>query len=89
MKWTLTTKAQTYGLATEVGRYEVRIARAGDAVRVSFENLKPLGNVREGHFSMPSDVARLLGNALLLTSAASADSTNVVFTIEEGKEGKS
>lgn len=88
MKWTLTTKAQTYGLATEVGRYEVRIARAGDAVRVSFENLKP-GNVREGHFSMPSDVARLLGNALLLTSAASADSTNVVFTVEEAKEGKS
>lgn len=46
MKWTLTTKTQTYGLATEVGRYELRIARVDDAIRVSFENLKP-GNLRQ------------------------------------------
>jgi len=66
-----------------VGRYEFRVARAGDAVRVSFENLRP-GNVRQGHFLMPSDVARTLGNALLLTAAGS-DSMNVVFSVDEGK----
>lgn len=88
MKWTLTTKTQTHGLATEVGRYELRIARAGDAIRVSFENLKP-GNLREGHFSMPCEVVKTLGSALLLASAAGGDSMDVVFTIEEGKGGKS
>lgn len=87
MKWTLTTKAQTHGMATEVARYEIRIARAADAVRVSFENLKP-GNLRAGHFSMPCEVVRILGRALLLASA-SGDAMNVVFTIEEGQEAKS
>ncbi len=84
MKWTLTTKTQTYGLNTDVSRYEFRVVRAGDAVRVSFENLKP-GNVREGHFLMASDVARTLGSALLLTSAPGSDSMNVVFKVDEGK----
>jgi len=51
---------------------------------VSFENLRP-GNVRQGHFLMPSDVARTLGNALLLTAAAGSDSMNVVFSVDEGK----
>jgi len=84
MKWMLTTRTQTHGLNTEVGRYEFRVARAGDAVRVSFENLRP-GNVRQGHFLMPSDIARTLGNALLLTAAAGSDSMNVVFSVDEGK----
>jgi hypothetical protein len=43
----------------------------------------------EGHSSMPCEVVRSLGSALLLASAAGGDSMNVVFTIEEGKGGKS
>lgn len=84
MKWTLTTRTQTHGLNTDVSRYEFRVVRAGDAVRVSFENLKP-GGVREGHFLIASDVARTLGSALLLTSAPGSDSMNVVFKVDEGK----
>jgi len=84
MKWMLTAGTQTHGLNTEVGRYEFRVARAGDAVRVTFENLRP-GNVLQGPLVMPSDIARTLGNALLLTAAAGSDSMNVVFSVDEGK----
>lgn len=38
---------------------------------------------------MPCEVVRTLGSALLLASAAGGDSMNVVFTIEDGKGGKS
>ncbi len=40
MKGTLTTKTQTYGPAAEVGRYELRVAQAGDAIRVSLRELE-------------------------------------------------
>ena len=66
---------------------ELRVARAGDAIRVSFENLKP-GSLREGHFSMPCEVVRILVSTLLLAAAAGGDSMNVVFTIEEGTVSK-
>lgn len=82
MKWTLTTKTQTYGVGAEVGKYEIRVTRTGNTVRVSFGNLNP-GNVKEGRFLIPGGVAKTLGNALLLASSGDTERVNVVFTVDE------
>jgi hypothetical protein len=87
MKWTLTTKNQTYGVATDIGKYQLRVTGSGDTVRVSVENMTP-GNVREGRFLMPASVAKLLGGALLLAASRDSDPINVVFTIDETKVKK-
>jgi hypothetical protein len=84
MKWTLTTKTQTYGVGAEVGKYEIRVTRTGNTVRVSFGNLNP-GNVREGRLLIPGGVAKTLGNALLLASSGDTERVNVVFTVDEAK----
>ena len=47
MKWTLTTKTQTYGVGAEVGKYEIRVTRTGNTVRVSFGNLNVVFTVDE------------------------------------------
>lgn len=87
MNWTLTTKTQTYGVATEVSKYGLRITRSGDTVRIGVESMTP-GNVREGRFLMPASVARMLGSALLLAVSGDSDPVNVVFTVDEGKVKK-
>ncbi len=87
MRWTLTTRTQTYGPQAEVNKYAVRVTRSGTVVRVSVENLTQ-GILREGHFSVPFDVARTLGSALLLAAAADTESLNVVFPVEEAKAKK-
>ena len=84
MRWTLTIKDQTFGVHTAINRYECRVARSGSDVRVSFQNLTS-GNVKEGRFLMPTGVARSLGNALLLASAAEDKQVDIVFVIDEGK----
>jgi hypothetical protein len=84
MRWTLTIKDQTYGVHTEISHYELRVTRSGGEVRVSVQNSKP-GGLREGRFLMPSAVARQLGRALLLASAAESEPINIVFGVEEGK----
>jgi hypothetical protein len=87
MKWTLTTKHQTHGVATEIGKYQLRVTQSGNTVRVSVENMAP-GNVREGRFLMPGPVARRLGSALLLAVSGDGDPVNVVFTVDEAKVKK-
>jgi hypothetical protein len=87
MKWTLTSKNQTHGVATDIVKYQLRVTRAGNIARVSVENMTA-GNVREGRFLMPISVARMLGNALLVAAAADSDPVNVVFTIDEAKGKK-
>jgi hypothetical protein len=84
MRWTLTIKDQTYGVHTAINKYECRVARSGSDVRLSFQNLSS-GNVKEGRFLMPAGVARSLGNALLLASAAEDEQVDIVFLIDEGK----
>ena len=84
MRWTLTIKDQTFGVHTVINRYECRVARKGSDVRLSFQNLIS-GNVKEGRFLMPAGVARRLGNALLLASAAEDEQVDIVFVIDEGK----
>jgi len=84
MRWTLTIKDQTFGVHTTINRYECRVARSGSDVRLSFQNLSS-GNVKDGRFLMPAGVARSLGNALLLASAADNEHVDIVFVIDEGK----
>ena len=84
MKWTLTTKNQTYGVATDISKYQLRVTGSGDTVRVSVENMTP-GNLREGRFLMPTSVAKLLGGALLLALSGDGEPINVVFTVDEAK----
>lgn len=84
MRWTLTIKDQTYGVHTAINKYECRVARSGSDVRLSFQNLSS-GSVKEGRFLMPAGVARSLGNALLLASAAEDEQVDIVFLIDEGK----
>jgi hypothetical protein len=87
MRWTLTIKDQTFGVNTEVNRYECRVTHTGRDVRLSIQNLSP-GNLREGRFWMPSSVARQLGNALLLACSGEGESMDIVFSIDEGKGKK-
>jgi hypothetical protein len=88
MKWTLTTKNQTHGVATDIAKYQLRVTRSGNIARVSVENMTA-GNVREGRFLIPIAVARMLGNALLVAASGDGDPVNVVFTIDETKVKKS
>ena len=87
MRWTLTIKEQTFGVHTDVTRYECRVTRAGRDVRLSVQNLSP-GTLRGGRFWMPAGVARHLGHALLLACSEEGDGTDVVFSIDEGKGRK-
>lgn len=87
MRWTLTIKDQTYGVHTEVNKYECRVTRSGRDVRLSVQNLSP-GALRGGRFLMPSGVARYLGNALLLACSGEGESIDIVFSIDEGKVKK-
>jgi hypothetical protein len=87
MKWTLTTKNQTHGVATDIVKYQLRVTCAGSVARVSVENMTA-GNVREGRFLMPISVAKMLGNALLVAASGDGDQVNVVFTIDETKVKK-
>ena len=84
MRWTLTVKDQTYGVHTAISRYECRVSRSGSDIRLSFQNLSP-GNVKEGRFLMPVEVALSLGNALLLAGTAAGERVDIVFQIEEAK----
>lgn len=84
MRWTLTIKDQTYGVHTEISKYECRVTRSGGDVRLSVQNAKP-GGLREGRFLMPSAVARQLGRALLLACAAESEPIDIVFAVEEEK----
>jgi len=84
MRWTLTIKDETYGVHTAINKYECRVARSGSDVRLSFQNLSS-GNVKGGRFLMPAGVARRLGNALLLASAAEDERVDIVFLFDEGK----
>lgn len=85
MRWTLTIKDQTYGVHTEINKYECRVTRSGGDVRLSVQNSKP-GGLREGRFLMPTAVARQLGRALLLACAAESEPIDIVFAVEEEKE---
>jgi hypothetical protein len=87
MRWTLTIKDQTYGTGAEIPKYACRVTHAGNTVRLSVENLGS-GAVREGRFLMPRSVAKLLGDALLLTAGAS-ESIDLVFSVDEPKSKKS
>jgi hypothetical protein len=84
MRWTLTIKDQTYGVHTEITKYECRVTRSGDDVRLSVQNARP-GGLREGRFLMPAAVAKELGSALLLACSAESERIDVVFAVEEAK----
>ena len=84
MRWTVTIKDQTYGVHTEINTYECRVTRSGGEVRLSVQNKKP-GGLREGRFLMSSDVARQLGNALLVACGGESERIDIVFSVEEGK----
>jgi len=84
MRWTLTIKDQTYGVHTEVNKYECRVTRSEGDVRLSVQNAKA-GGLREGRFLMPAAVARQLGDALLLACSAESERIDIVFAVEEGK----
>lgn len=84
MRWTVTIKDQTYGVHTEISTYECRVTRSGGEGRLSVQNAKP-GGLREGRFLMSSDVARQLGNALLVACAGESERIDIVFSVEEGK----
>jgi len=87
MKWTLTIKEQTFGVHTDVNKYECRVTRTGRDVRLSVQNLSA-GPLREGRFWMPTGVARHLGHALLLSCWGEGDRTAIALSIEEGKGKK-
>jgi len=84
MRWTLTVKDQTYGVHTDISRYECRVARSGADIRLSFQNLSS-GSVKGGRFLMPAGVARSLGNALLLACTSEDEQVDIVFPIDESK----
>ena len=53
MRWTVTIKDQTYGVHTEINKYECRVTGSGGDIRLSVQNAKP-GGLREGRFLMPA-----------------------------------
>ena len=84
MRWTVTIKDQTFGVHTEINKYECRVTGSGGDIRLSVQNAKP-GGLRAGRFLMPAAVARQLGNALLLACAAEGERIDIVFAVEEAK----
>ena len=48
MRWTVTIKGQTYGVHTEISKYECRVAGSGGDIRPSVQNAKLLACAADG-----------------------------------------